>query len=76
MIIIDIKCPVLALTQSEADTAVEGLSAEGYRVRGLVLDQTDPRSISALRAYVASNYGGLDALICNAGISYVVCDPC
>lgn len=58
------------------DSAVQAalkLQAEGLPVEALVLDVTDPASITAAVAAVANRHGRLDILVNNAGI--LVDDP-
>jgi len=59
-----------ALTQEDADKAVAQLKSEGCDAKGTQLDQTDAASVAALAEYMKSNYGGVDSLVCNAGINY------
>ena len=63
---------VTALTQEDADKAVAQLKSEGCDAKGTQLDQTDAASVAALAEYMKSNYGGVDSLVCNAGINYKV----
>jgi NAD(P)-dependent dehydrogenase (short-subunit alcohol dehydrogenase family) len=49
-------------------TAAEKLAAEGHAAVPLLLDVTDPLSVTAAAALVAREYGRLDILVNNAGI--------
>lgn len=59
-----------ALSIDDANKAVTQLKSEGYDAKGVQLDQTDPASVAALRGFLEAMYGGVDALVCNAGVSY------
>jgi 3-oxoacyl-[acyl-carrier protein] reductase len=48
--------------------AIEGLLAAGVRAMGTVGDVTDPTSLDAAVVATEQEYGGLDALVNNAGI--------
>ncbi|MFM5949748.1 MAG: SDR family NAD(P)-dependent oxidoreductase [Novosphingobium sp.] len=62
----------VALTDLSAE-AVEGIAAElrgkGLSAQGWALDVGDPAAIRAVVDQVATHFGGLDALVNNAGIS-------
>jgi NAD(P)-dependent dehydrogenase (short-subunit alcohol dehydrogenase family) len=53
---------------ARGEEAAEKLAAEGYTAVPVVLDVTDPLSVSAAAARVAREYGRLDILVNNAGI--------
>lgn len=50
------------------DTEAE-LRERGYEVRGLVGDVADPAAIEAIVKHTISEHGGIDVLVCNAGIA-------
>jgi len=50
--------------------AVEELKKEGCSPKFHQLDITDKSSISNLKSFLESNYGGIDILVNNAGIAY------
>ena len=74
LVITDFCCTSpLAITQDDADKAVLELSDNGYKAKGIQLDQTDGKSIKGVREYLEKNYDGkLNVLVCNAGVSYKV----
>lgn len=53
---------------ARGEEAAEKLAAEGYTAVPVVLDVTDPLSVSAAAARVEREYGRLDILVNNAGI--------
>jgi len=52
------------------EAAAERLREEGLMVRMHQLDITDDTSVAALRDHIATQHGGLDILINNAGFAY------
>ncbi|XP_026865957.2 carbonyl reductase [NADPH] 1 [Electrophorus electricus] len=54
--------------------AVEALRAEGLSALFHQLDVTDPTSVRTARDFFRGQYGGVDVLICNAGIAFKVAD--
>ncbi|XP_036059757.1 carbonyl reductase [NADPH] 1-like isoform X1 [Onychomys torridus] len=58
-----------ARNQARGQAAVQQLQAEGLSPRFHQLDIDDPQSICALRDFLLEEYGGLDVLVNNAGIS-------
>jgi 3-oxoacyl-[acyl-carrier protein] reductase len=48
---------------------VDGIAAEGYKVKGWTLDLSDGDAIQAVIADIADHFGAIDILINNAGIS-------
>lgn len=54
--------------QTQVDSTVAGLAADGYTVEGVVLDVTDPVSVKAAAVELGSRFDSLDTLINNAGI--------
>ncbi|XP_052595832.1 carbonyl reductase [NADPH] 1-like [Peromyscus californicus insignis] len=58
-----------ARNQARGQAAVQQLQAEGLSPRFHQLDIDDPQSIRALRDFLLEEYGGLDVLVNNAGIS-------
>ena len=61
------------VVSSEDADAVERVSADfkdaGYRVLGVTCDVTDPAAQKRLVAAAVAEFGGLDTLVCNAGIT-------
>lgn len=55
--------------RSEAEHAAETLRGEGLDVIARQLDVTDESSVSAAEHFVRSDYGRLDVLVNNAGVS-------
>lgn len=51
-----------------AETAA-ALRREGQDVRGIACDVTDPAALKALTDGTLSHFGGIDILVCNAGIT-------
>jgi NAD(P)-dependent dehydrogenase (short-subunit alcohol dehydrogenase family) len=45
------------------------LAGQGYRVRGIACDVTDSVALSALVEGTRAAFGGIDILVCNAGIT-------
>ena len=58
-----------ARDQTKGEAAVESLRQEGLDVRFLKLDVTNKRDYAAATAFLEKNFGKLDILINNAGIS-------
>uniref|UniRef100_A0A8C8W4Z3 Carbonyl reductase [NADPH] 1-like n=1 Tax=Peromyscus maniculatus bairdii TaxID=230844 RepID=A0A8C8W4Z3_PERMB len=58
-----------ARDEARGQAAVQQLQAEGLSPRFHQLDIDDPQSIRALRDFLLEEYGGLDVLVNNAGIS-------
>ncbi|XP_076405351.1 carbonyl reductase [NADPH] 1-like isoform X3 [Peromyscus maniculatus bairdii] len=58
-----------ARDEAPGQAAVQQLQAEGLSPRFHQLDIDDPQSIRALRDFLLEEYGGLDVLVNNAGIS-------
>ena len=58
-----------ARDQAKGESAVEKLKAEGLDVRFLKLDVTNKADYSGAAAFLEKNFGKLDILINNAGIS-------
>lgn len=59
-----------AREQKKGEAAARGLEREGLRVLPRQLDIDDPTSVHAAIAWLAHEYGRLDALVNNAGINY------
>ncbi|ETD53997.1 SDR family NAD(P)-dependent oxidoreductase [Pseudomonas aeruginosa] len=61
---------VLLGVRNETDVAdfVAEAAAAGEKVRPLILDVTDPATITRVAQVIESNYGSLDLLVNNAGI--------
>ena len=53
------------------DGLVAEMAAAGYTVSALAGDQADPAYVSALAAHVGTRHGAADALVNNAGISFI-----
>ena len=49
--------------------ATNSLCAQGYMAHGMVCDVTDGDALSALVTGAIDHYGGLDIVVCNAGIT-------
>ena len=54
--------------EDKGNEAAKVLGEQGFSVDTHQLDVTDPQSISAIKRYVAKQYGQLDVLINNAGV--------
>ncbi|XP_069128877.1 carbonyl reductase [NADPH] 1-like [Argopecten irradians] len=52
--------------------AVEDLKKEGLSPKFHILDITKPETITALKTFLQTTYGGLDVLVNNAGMAYKV----
>ncbi|XP_070108286.1 carbonyl reductase [NADPH] 1-like isoform X1 [Equus caballus] len=60
---------------ARGQAAMQQLQAEGLSPRCHQLDINDLQSIRALRDFLKKEYGGLDVLVNNAGISFNTPDP-
>lgn len=62
---------VVVSSEDAADVAETQtvLAGQGYRVRGLACDVTDSDALAALVEGTRSAFGGIDILVCNAGIT-------
>ena len=62
---------VVVSSESEGDTADvgEAMRGQGFEVHGIACDVTDDAALTALVAATAAYFGGIDILVCNAGIT-------
>jgi NAD(P)-dependent dehydrogenase (short-subunit alcohol dehydrogenase family) len=58
-----------SVTVSNEDAAETRVAAEALGARGIGCDVTDAASLAALVEGTVAHYGGLDILVCNAGIT-------
>ncbi|MGQ9368624.1 SDR family NAD(P)-dependent oxidoreductase [Azospirillum sp. ST 5-10] len=62
--------PIIAdLTEELVESGRAALSREGYAAEGVVLDVTDPDAVTAAAERTNARFGGVDILVCNAGIA-------
>jgi len=62
----------VCIVDSDATVADEGLRAlraKGYAPQSVVLDVTDPEGVTGLADSLVGSEGGIDILVCNAGIA-------
>lgn len=60
---------IAGIDAAECDSAAEGLLAAGIDATGIVCDVADKAAVEALAAQATAWRGGLDILVCNAGIA-------
>lgn len=63
------KVALTDLSQTAVEDIAAGLRAKGLSAQGWALDVADPAAISSVVGAIAAEFGGLDALVNNAGIS-------
>jgi NAD(P)-dependent dehydrogenase (short-subunit alcohol dehydrogenase family) len=62
----------VCIADSSATTAEQGLQAlraKGYAAQSVVLDVTDPSRVTEVSDRLAESWGGIDILVCSAGIA-------
>ncbi|SOD91171.1 3-oxoacyl-ACP reductase FabG [Caenispirillum bisanense] len=62
------KVLVVARSADAAAEACDGIIAEGGTARPLAADMRDPAAVQAMADYAAREFGGIDAVVANAGI--------
>lgn len=62
-------CVISSEEAAAVDAAVARLDGAGFAVAGQPCDVTDPQALAALVDRAVTAFGGLDILVCNAGIT-------
>lgn len=63
------SCVVSSEDAAAVEAATQALSEKGLAVSGKTCDVTDEAALAALVDHAVNEYGGLDILVCNAGIT-------
>ena len=63
------KCVVSSEDAAAVDTTVARLAGAGHKVAGLECDMADKHALASLIDVAVDKFGGLDILVCNAGIT-------
>lgn len=62
-------CVVCSEDAAAVDDVVARLAGDGHKVAGLECDVTDKHALTCLIDFAIDKFGGLDILVCNAGIT-------